>query len=102
MIRSCSPTTPALRATRDEVLAIAEGRSATQLLETQRDQTYAQRDRDIAGAVRLSGNLLLEDARGGRVADPATLERLVRDAGAVYDVYWREWDLDALPTVTKP
>ncbi len=74
-------TMPALRATRDEVLAIAEGRSATQLLETQRDQTYAQRDRDIAGAVRLSGNLLLEDARGGRVADPATLERLVRDAG---------------------
>ena len=60
---------PALRATRDEVLAIADGRSATQLLETQRDQTYAQRDRDITNAVRLSGNLLLEDARGGRVAD---------------------------------
>jgi len=72
---------PELRASRDEVLAIAEGRSAVQLLETQRDQTYAQRDRDIAGAVRLSGNLLLEDARGGRVADPATLDRLVGEAG---------------------
>jgi thiosulfate/3-mercaptopyruvate sulfurtransferase len=72
---------PALRASRDEVLAVAEGRSRTQLLETQRDQTYAQRDRDIACAVRLSGNLLLEDARGGRVADAATLQRLVRDTG---------------------
>lgn len=71
----------ALRASRDEVLAIAEGRSTAQLLETQRDQTYAQRDRDITNAVRLSGNLLLEDARGGRVADPATLERLVSDTG---------------------
>jgi thiosulfate/3-mercaptopyruvate sulfurtransferase len=72
---------PELRATRDEVLAIAEGRSTAQLVETQRDQTYAQRDRDIKGAVRISGNLLLEDARGGRIADPTTLERLVRDAG---------------------
>ncbi|HEY0383306.1 MAG TPA: rhodanese-like domain-containing protein [Candidatus Elarobacter sp.] len=70
-----------LRATREEVLAIAEGRSAAQLVETQRDQTYAQRDRDIKGAVRLSGNQLLEDARGGRVADAATLARLVHDAG---------------------
>jgi thiosulfate/3-mercaptopyruvate sulfurtransferase len=72
---------PSLRATREEVLAIAEDRSQAQLVETQRDQTYAQRDRDIKGAVRLSGNVLLEDARGGRVADAATLERLVRDAG---------------------
>jgi thiosulfate/3-mercaptopyruvate sulfurtransferase len=70
-----------LRATRDEVLAIAEGRSGAQLVETQRDQTYAQRDRDIQGAVRLSGNLLLEDERGGRPASEATLQRLVRDAG---------------------
>ena len=70
-----------LRASRDEVLAVAEGRSTAQLLETQRDQTYAQRDRDIAGAVRLSGNLLLEDARGGRVADAATLDRLIGAAG---------------------
>jgi thiosulfate/3-mercaptopyruvate sulfurtransferase len=72
---------PQLRATRDEVLAIAEGRSAVQLVETQRDQTYAQRDRDIKGAVRISGNALLEDARGGRIADRATLDRLVRESG---------------------
>ena len=71
----------ALRASREEVHAIAEGRSPTQLVETQRDQTYAQRDRDIKGAVRLSGNLLLEDARGGRVADANTLKRLVRESG---------------------
>jgi thiosulfate/3-mercaptopyruvate sulfurtransferase len=72
---------PELRASRDEVLAIAEGRSAAQLVETQRDQTYAQRDRDITRAVRISGNQLLEDARGGRIADRATLDRLVREAG---------------------
>jgi thiosulfate/3-mercaptopyruvate sulfurtransferase len=72
---------PALRASREDVLAIAEGRSHAQLLETQRDTTYAQRDRDIAGALRISGNLLLEDARGGRVAEPAVLARLVDEAG---------------------
>jgi thiosulfate/3-mercaptopyruvate sulfurtransferase len=72
---------PALRASRDEVLAIVEGRRTAQLIETQRDLTYAQRDRDIRGAIRLSGNLLLEDARGGRVADAPALERLVADAG---------------------
>ncbi len=71
----------ALRATRDEVLAIAHGQSAAQLVETQRDQTYAQRDRDIKGAVRLSGNQLLEDARGGRIADAPALERLIHQAG---------------------
>ncbi len=71
---------PALRASRNEVLAIAERRADAQLVETQRDATYAQRERDIAGAVRLSGNLLLEDARGGRVAEPAALARLVEGA----------------------
>jgi thiosulfate/3-mercaptopyruvate sulfurtransferase len=72
---------PALRASRDEVLALVQGRGDGQLVETQRDQTYAQRDRDIAGAVRISGNLLLEDARGGRIAEAATLDRLVQEAG---------------------
>jgi thiosulfate/3-mercaptopyruvate sulfurtransferase len=72
---------PALRATRDDVLAVARGASDVQLLETQRDKTYAMRDRDIAGAVRLSGSLLLEDANGGRVAPRATLDLLVREAG---------------------
>jgi thiosulfate/3-mercaptopyruvate sulfurtransferase len=70
-----------LRASREEVLAIAEDRSDVQLLETQRDQTYAQRDRDIPNAVRLSGNQLLEDANGGRVAPAAVLDELVARAG---------------------
>jgi thiosulfate/3-mercaptopyruvate sulfurtransferase len=72
---------PALRATRDEVLAVAEGRSGAQLLETQRDSTYALREEDIAGAQRLSGSLLLEDERGGRLADRATVDRLVDGLG---------------------
>jgi thiosulfate/3-mercaptopyruvate sulfurtransferase len=71
---------PRLRATRAEVESIAAGMLDEQLVETQRDQTYAQRDRGIPGSVRLSGNLLLEDARGGRVADRATLDRLVASA----------------------
>ncbi|HTW84947.1 MAG TPA: rhodanese-like domain-containing protein [Candidatus Sulfotelmatobacter sp.] len=122
----------ALRASREEVLAIVEGRERAQLLETQRDQTYAQRDRDIRGARRLSGNLLLEDARGGRVAEADALRGLVagldpaertvvscgsgvsasgawlalRAAGfqdvAVYDGSWMEWEHDELPTAPKP
>jgi thiosulfate/3-mercaptopyruvate sulfurtransferase len=70
---------PAIRATRDEVLAVASGESDAQLLETQRDKTYAIRDRDIANSKRLSGNRLLEDARGGRIAAPETLATLVDD-----------------------
>jgi thiosulfate/3-mercaptopyruvate sulfurtransferase len=76
---------PALRASRAEVLAIAEQRSTAQLVETQRDTTYAQRDRDISRAVRISGNLLLEDARGGRVTDAAALAKLVGEAGLARD-----------------
>ncbi len=68
---------PSLRASREEVLAIAEGRSDAQLLETQRDKTYAMRDRDIAGSIRLSGSQLLEDARGGRIAAREKLDALV-------------------------
>ena len=71
---------PAVRATRAEVQAIVAGTLDEQLIETQRDQTYAQRDRDIPGAVRLSGNVLLDDARGGRIAERATLDRLVASA----------------------
>jgi len=71
---------PALRATLDEVRAIAAGRSAVQLVEAQRDGTYAQRDRDIPGVTRLSASALLEDARGGRIAEPARLEALIANA----------------------
>jgi thiosulfate/3-mercaptopyruvate sulfurtransferase len=68
---------PELRALREEVLAVARGHSSAQLLDTQRNATYALRDHDIAGAKRLSGNELLEDARGGRIAQRAKLDRLV-------------------------
>jgi thiosulfate/3-mercaptopyruvate sulfurtransferase len=122
---------PQLRAGKEEVLAVAEGRSDAQLLETQRDGTYAMRDVDIKGARRLSGSQLLEDARGGRIAPPERLRELVRgldphkrtivscgsgvaasgsyfallEAGftnvAVYDGSWMEWSHDKLPTVPK-
>ena len=122
---------PRLRATRDEVLAVVQGRADAQLLETQRDASYGLRDRDIAGARRLSGSLLLEDSSGGRIAAPEKLEALVtgldrgkrtivscgsgvsasgsyfalRAAGftdlAVYDGSWMEWSHDQLPTVPK-
>jgi thiosulfate/3-mercaptopyruvate sulfurtransferase len=72
---------PRLRAARDEVLAVAEGRSDAQLLETQRDKTYALRDRDIKGAKRLSASSLLVDADGGRLADPQTIDRMVAAIG---------------------
>jgi thiosulfate/3-mercaptopyruvate sulfurtransferase len=72
---------PALRASREDVLAVATGRSGVQVLETQRDGTYAQRDRDIPNSVRLSASDLLEDARGGQLAAKATLEKLIADAG---------------------
>jgi len=72
---------PALRASQADVLAVAEGRSTAQFLETQRDGTYAQRDRDIPNNIRLSASDLFEDARGGRVAEPAKLEALIAGAG---------------------
>ena len=122
---------PSLRASRAEVLAVAEGRADAQLLETQRDASYGLRDRDIAGARRLSGSQLLEDANGGRIAPAEKLEALVAgldrakrtivscgsgvsasgsyfalgEAGftdvAVYDGSWMEWSHDGLPTVEK-
>jgi thiosulfate/3-mercaptopyruvate sulfurtransferase len=72
---------PELRASREDVVAVAEGRSQAQFLETQRDGTYAQRDRDIPNNIRLSASDLLEDARGGRIAERAKLETLIADAG---------------------
>lgn len=72
---------PALRASREDVIAVAEGRSGVQFLETQRDGTYAQRDRDIPNSIRLSASDLLEDARGGRLADRAKVDNLIAQAG---------------------
>jgi thiosulfate/3-mercaptopyruvate sulfurtransferase len=71
---------PALRASREDVIAIAEGRSGVQLLETQRDGTYAGRDRNIPNSIRLSASDLLEDANGGRIAPVGKLDRLIADA----------------------
>ncbi len=122
---------PELRAGKDEVLAVAQGESDAQLLETQRDGTYAMRDRDIKGARRVSASALLEDARGGRIASAEKLREVTRgldpqqrtivscgsgvgasgsylallEAGftdvAVYDGSWMEWSHDNLPTVPK-
>ncbi len=72
---------PRVRATRSEVLDAIAGRSPAQLLETQRDTTYALRDEDIAGFVRLSGSQLLDDRRGGRMADPDVVARLIAERG---------------------
>jgi thiosulfate/3-mercaptopyruvate sulfurtransferase len=72
---------PQLRAPRDEVIAISSGASDAQLLETQRDGTYALRSHDIPRAVRLSASDLLEDARGGRIAAPEKIAALVRERG---------------------
>ncbi len=72
---------PELRANRDEVVAIAEGRSDAQLLETQRNKTYAMRASDIPGSIRLSGNDLLSDADGGRIVPAERLEQLVAARG---------------------
>jgi thiosulfate/3-mercaptopyruvate sulfurtransferase len=72
---------PELRASREDVVAVAEGRSSAQFLETQRDGTYAQRERDIPNNIRLSASDLFEDARGGRVAEREKLEALIAGAG---------------------
>jgi thiosulfate/3-mercaptopyruvate sulfurtransferase len=71
---------PALRASREDVIAVAEGRSGAQFLETQRDGTYAGRDEDIPNSIRLSASDLLEDANGGRIAPAAKLDKLIADA----------------------
>jgi thiosulfate/3-mercaptopyruvate sulfurtransferase len=70
---------PELRASRDDVRAVAEGRSDVQLLETQRNKTYALRNDDIKGVVRLSGNELLDDAAGGRIVPGERLAALVAE-----------------------
>ncbi len=72
---------PALRASRDDVIAVANGRSGAQLLETQRDGTYALRDADIPNSIRLSASDLLEDANGGRIARRARLDDLIARSG---------------------
>ena len=104
---------PALRASREDVIAIAQGRSGVQFLETQRDGTYAQRDRDIPNAVRLDelisqagldkSKRTIVSCGSGVGASGAYLA--LCEAGfsnvAVYDGSWMEWSHDQLPTVPK-
>lgn len=122
---------PQLRASREEVLDVAEGRSDAQLLSVSSETAYAMRDREIAGARRLSCSQLLDEAHGARLAPLERLHELTADldshkrtitfcgngvsaAGAyfallaagftdvaVYDGSWAEWSHDNLPTVPK-
>ncbi|MGH7716668.1 MAG: sulfurtransferase, partial [Vulcanimicrobiaceae bacterium] len=70
---------PQLRATRDEVVELATGRSEAQLLSVFSDRAYAMRDREIAGARRLAPSLLLDASRGGRLAPVEQLRRVTAD-----------------------
>ena len=72
---------PQLRATLDEVQLLAANAAHGQLVETQRDMTYAMRDRLLPNAIRLSGNLLLEDERGGRFPAREKLQSAIDAAG---------------------
>jgi thiosulfate/3-mercaptopyruvate sulfurtransferase len=131
MCRFTPKAQPRLRASLEEVVEVAEGRSDAQLLAVWPDSTYAVRDREIAGARRLSASKLLDETQACR---PAPLERLreltadldrqkrtitycgngvyaaaayfaLRAAGfndvAVYDGSWAEWKYHKLPTIPK-
>ena len=119
---------PQLRASREEVLEIAKGRSDVQLLSVWSATAYAMRDREIVGARHLSWSQLFDEAHGGRLAPIDKLRELTADldphrrtitycgngvnaAGAyfallavgftdvaVYDGSWAEWSHDKLPT----
>ena len=131
MCRFTPKAQPRLRATLEEVLDVAEGRSDAQLLAVWPDATYALREREIAGARRLSSSKLLDETRGCRLAPPERLRELTADldsqkrtitycgngvyaaaayfalraAGfsdvAVYDGSWSEWNHRRLPTIPK-
>jgi thiosulfate/3-mercaptopyruvate sulfurtransferase len=122
---------PRIRASRDEVLDIVEGRSDGQLLCVASDAAYATRDREIAGARRLSCSLLFDETNDGRLRGAERLREVTTDldpqkrtitycgngvsaAGAyfallsagftdvgVYDGSWSEWSHYGLPTVPK-
>lgn len=116
-----------LRATVEEVLAIAEGCSDAQLLAVWPKAAYERREREIAGARRLSYSDLFDETRG--IMRPAQRLReltadldphkrtitycangvhssaayfALRAAGfsdvAVYDGSWAEWKYHNLPT----
>ena len=120
-----------LRAGREEVLDVAQGRSDAQLLSVSSDLAYGMRNREIPHARRLSCSQLFDERDGGRLASAERLRELtaafdpnkrtitycgngVSSAGAyvalrvagftdvaVYDGSWAEWDHANLPTVAK-
>lgn len=122
---------PQLRASREEVLAVAEGRSDAQLLSVSADLAYAKRNHEIPHARRLSCSQLFDEMHGGK---PASVQRVceltadldphkrtitycgngvsaagayvaLRAAGftdvAVYDGSWADWSHHKLPIVPK-
>ncbi len=99
---------PQLRATREEVIAIAEGRSEAQLLSAFSETAYAMRNREIARARRMSADLdpqtrtITFCANGVSAAGAyfALVAAGFTDV-AVYDGSWAEWKHDNLPTVPK-
>lgn len=133
-IRMCRFTPkeqPKLRATVEEVLEVAEGRSDAQLLAVWPNATFTLRQREIAGARWLSSSKLLDETQGCRLAaleqrreataqlDPnkrtvtycgngvyaAAAYFALRETGfadvAVYDGSWSEWKHLGLPSVPK-
>ena len=122
---------PELRATKEEVLDVAQGRRDAQLLSVSFDTAYAMRAREIPNAHRLSASRLLDELHGGRLAPLERLREVTNDldpqkrtitfcgngvtaAGAfvalvyagftdvaVYDGSLAEWLHDGLPTIAK-
>lgn len=100
---------PQIRATREEVLEIAQGRSDAQLLSAFSETAYAMRTREIPGALRRETADLDPQKRtitfcaNGVNAAGAYFDLVA--AGftnvAVYDGSWAEWKHDTLPTVPK-
>lgn len=131
MCRFTPSERPELRASMEEVLDVAEGRSDAQLLSTWPDVDFARRDREITGAGRVSYSQLFDEIEGtmkpiervrALTADLDPRKRTItysangvhaaavyfalRAAGftdvAVYDGSWAEWAHHNLPTMELP
>jgi thiosulfate/3-mercaptopyruvate sulfurtransferase len=122
---------PKLRANREEVLDVAQGRSDAQLLSVSADLAYAKRNHEIPLARRLSCSQLFDERQGGKPVAVQRLRELTADldpqkrtitycgngvsaAGAyvalrvagftdvaVYDGSWADWSHHKLPVAAK-